>query len=98
MNKKKIAIIGLGYVGLPLAIEFCKKKFDVFGFDIDKKKINELRNGTDRTHEVKKSELKNLKKIKLVTQIDKIQDCNVYIVTVPTPINDKKKTRFKKLN
>ncbi|WP_020169120.1 nucleotide sugar dehydrogenase [Candidatus Pelagibacter communis] len=97
MNKKKIAIIGLGYVGLPLAIEFCKKKFDVFGFDIDKKKINELRNGIDRTHEVKKSELKNLKKIKLVTQIDKIQDCNVYIVTVPTPINDKKKPDLKNL-
>jgi nucleotide sugar dehydrogenase len=97
MNKKKIAIIGLGYVGLPLAIEFCKKKFDVFGFDIDKKKINELKNGHDRTNEVKKSELKNLKKIKFVTQINKIQDCNVYIVTVPTPINDKKKPDLKNL-
>ena len=97
MNKKKIAIIGLGYVGLPLAIEFCKKKFDVFGFDIDKKKINELKNGYDRTNEVKKSGLKNLKKIKFATQINKIQDCNVYIVTVPTPINDKKKPDLKNL-
>ena len=97
MNKKKIAIIGLGYVGLPLAIEFCKKKFDVFGFDIDKKKINELKNGHDRTNELKKSGLENLKKIKLVTQINKIQDCNVYIVTVPTPINDKKKPDLKNL-
>ena len=97
MNKKKIAIIGLGYVGLPLAIEFCKKKFDVFGFDIDKKKINELRNGHDRTNEVKKYGLKNLKKIKFVTQINKIKDCNVYIVTVPTPINDKKKPDLKNL-
>jgi len=97
MNKKKIAIIGLGYVGLPLAIEFCKKKFDVFGFHIDKKKINELKNGYDRTNEVKKSGLKNLKKIKFATQINKIQDCNVYIVTVPTPINDKKKPDLKNL-
>ena len=97
MNKKKIAIIGLGYVGLPLAIEFCKKKFDVFGFDIDKKKIEELRNGHDRTNEVKKYGLENLKKIKFVTQINKIKDCNVYIVTVPTPINDKKKPDLKNL-
>ena len=97
MNKKKIAIIGLGYVGLPLAIEFYKKKFDVCGFDIDKKKINELKNGHDRTSEIKKSGLENLKKIKFVTQINKIQDCNVYIVTVPTPINDQKKPDLKNL-
>ena len=97
MNKKKIAIIGLGYVGLPLAIEFSKKKFDVVGFDIDKKKIAELTNGYDRTNEAKKYGLGNLKKIKFVTRFNQIQDCNIYIVTVPTPIDNNNKPDLKNL-
>lgn len=91
MIKKKIAIIGLGYVGLPLAISLCKKNFEVFGFDIDKNKINELIKGYDRTNEAKKYGLKNLKKIKFATQINQIKSCDIYIVTVPTPIDNNNK-------
>lgn len=97
MYNKKIAIIGLGYVGLPLAISFSKKNFDVFGFDIDEKKILELRNGYDRTNEVKKYGLKYLKKIKFTTKVNDIKKCNVYIITVPTPVDINNKPDLKNL-
>jgi len=89
---EKITIIGLGYVGLPLAIEFAKK-YDVVGFDINKHRIDELIGGHDSTLEVSDEELKVVKPfrnnnfgLKLTTEIEDIKSSNIYIVTVPTPI------------
>jgi len=82
----KIAIIGLGYVGLPLAIEF-GKSYKTFGFDINKSRINELLVGVDRTLEVGSKELKLSKKLKYTAKTEDIKDCNVYIITVPTPVD-----------
>jgi UDP-N-acetyl-D-galactosamine dehydrogenase len=85
-----IAVIGLGYVGLPLAVEF-GKKYLVTGFDVNDKRINELKEGKDSTLEVDIEELKSSNSLKFSNSISDIQDCNVYIVTVPTPIDDDKK-------
>ena len=81
---KKITIIGLGYVGLPLAIEFAKK-FDVIGFDISKYRINELKRGIDKNDEFTKSEILNAKLNFTYSESDLI-DSNFYIITVPTPL------------
>jgi len=85
----KIAVIGLGYVGLPLAIEF-GKKYKTIGFDVNQSRINELKTGHDFTLEVSKEELLSANKLKYSANSDEIKDCNIYIVTVPTPINDHK--------
>jgi len=87
--KDRIAIIGLGYVGLPLAVEF-GKLLDVVGFDVNQSRINELLQGTDSTLEVEQEELKLATKLSYTTSIDDIRDCNIYIVTVPTPIDENK--------
>ena len=84
-----ICIIGLGYVGLPLAIEFAKK-YQVIGFDVDQNRIDSLLRGHDQTLEVSNDELKNTS-MKLTTKIEDIQNCNIYIVSVPTPIDQYKK-------
>ena len=93
INNSNIAVIGLGYVGLPLAVEFAKK-FPTIGFDINKKRINEITNGHDRTLEVENTCLKSVlvhsldsgKKGFLATDDSRLlEDCNVYIITVPTP-------------
>ncbi|MEQ9311055.1 MAG: nucleotide sugar dehydrogenase [Cytophagales bacterium] len=87
----KLAIIGLGYVGLPLAVEFAKK-FSTVGFDINKNRVNELNNGHDRTLEVHDEDLKsvlnskvNEKGLTVVCDAEGLENCNVYIITVPTP-------------
>ncbi|BAK74170.1 nucleotide sugar dehydrogenase [Arcobacter sp. L] len=87
MNKK-ICIIGLGYVGLPLAHAF-SKKYKVVGFDINKPRVEELSNGYDRTLELTKEEVQESISNGMIytTNIEEIEDCNVYIVTVPTPID-----------
>ena len=87
MNKK-ICIIGLGYVGLPLAHAF-SKKYQVVGFDINKPRVEELRSGYDRTLELTDDEVKESITNGMIysTSMDDIKDCNVYIVTVPTPID-----------
>jgi len=90
MNKNKIAIVGLGYVGLPLLIEF-GKKYNVVGYDIDKKKIENLKRGIDETLILSDKESNNLKKLKLSCNAKEIKQCNIYIVTVPTPLNKKNK-------
>lgn len=82
----KLAVVGLGYVGLPLAVEFGKKR-SVLGFDISHKRVDELRGGQDCTLEVDPSELKQAQLLKFSTEIIDLTDCNVYIVTVPTPID-----------
>ena len=88
----KIAILGLGYVGLPLATEFAKK-FKVLGYDSDSKRVNELNLLVDKTKQVDSSKLKNALNNKLVlsSSEDMLKDFNVYISTVPTPVNSKKK-------
>ena len=90
MKNIKISVIGLGYVGLPLAIEF-SKHYDVSGFDIDEERINELNNNFDRTDEVTSQNLKDAKNIIYTSNIDKIKECNIYIITVPTPVDQFKK-------
>jgi len=82
----KVGIIGLGYVGLPLAVEFCKK-YKTYGFDINSKRIKELQAGTDHTLEVSTEQLVSAKNLKFTCDPSDISDCNVYIVTVPTPID-----------
>jgi UDP-N-acetyl-D-glucosamine/UDP-N-acetyl-D-galactosamine dehydrogenase len=84
----QIAVIGLGYVGLPLAVEFSKIR-SVVGFDINSKRINELSRGNDTTLEIEKHEFKSLN-IKFTDSISEIQESKIFIVTVPTPINEKK--------
>ncbi|MDD5596829.1 MAG: Vi polysaccharide biosynthesis UDP-N-acetylglucosamine C-6 dehydrogenase TviB [Victivallaceae bacterium] len=82
----RIAIIGLGYVGLPLAVEFCRK-YETYGFDINSRRIEELKNHTDHTLEVSGEQLRAAKNLKLTSHTADIAGCNVYIVTVPTPID-----------
>lgn len=89
LDYKKLAIIGLGYVGLPLAVEFGKKR-TVLGFDINQKRVDELKNGQDHTLEVEPEELKQAAHLRFSTAISDLAECNVYIVTVPTPIDEYK--------
>ncbi len=86
LNNTRIGIIGLGYVGLPLAVEF-GKKFATIGLDINSQRIDELQNGNDNTLEVSSDELKLATQLKYTSSLNDIADCNVYIVTVPTPID-----------
>lgn len=81
-----IGIIGLGYVGLPLAIEFAKK-YSVVGYDTDKSRIEELITGFDRTNEIEKNEILNKDKLKLSCDVKVLNDVDIYIVTVPTPVD-----------
>ena len=100
LEKCKISIIGLGYVGLPLAIEFaatsnCKRtnkilNREVFGLDINEKRISDLKNGIDSTNELNEDEKCFLRRLKLTTDYNDIYDSDVFIVTVPTPIDSKK--------
>ena len=86
----KIAVIGLGYVGLPLATEF-GKLFPTLGFDIDSKRVAELSDNFDRTNEVTESELQSADKLTCTADESSLKDCNVFIVTVPTPIDEHKR-------
>jgi len=87
LEDTKIAIIGLGYVGLPLAVEFGRKN-SVIGFDINQTRIDELKLGKDSTLEVEPRELDNSSGLKFSSSLKDLNGCNVYIVTVPTPIDD----------
>ena len=89
MKAQKIAIIGLGYVGLPLAVEFGKKR-EVIGFDINQERITQLKDSIDSTLETTLQELKDATQLSYTTNIDDIKDCEFYIVTVPTPIDKNK--------
>lgn len=82
-----LGIIGLGYVGLPLAVEF-GKKFRVVGFDINEKRIEELKRGKDRTLEVSSEELLEATKLSYTNNIEDLRQVNIFIVTVPTPVDD----------
>ena len=84
-----IAVVGLGYVGLPLAVEFGKKR-EVIGFDINQERIEQLKNYDDTTLEVTNQEIKEASNLSFSSSTKDIADCNCYIVTVPTPINEDK--------
>ena len=87
LQKVKIAVIGQGYVGLPLAIEF-GKKYPTLGFDINQSRIDELKKGIDHTNEATPEQLKSAIQLIFSANINEIKDCNFYIVTVPTPIDE----------
>lgn len=89
LNNVNIAIIGLGYVGLPLAVEF-GKRYQTLGFDINQARINELKSGTDNTLEVSDEELAETKDLSFSNTVDELKSANIYIITVPTPIDSHK--------
>lgn len=90
MASTKIGIIGLGYVGLPLAAEF-GKLYDTVGFDISGRRIEELKRGVDRTLETSSGDIEAAKRLYLTTEPEDLRPCNFYIVTVPTPIDEHKR-------
>ena len=90
MKNQKIALIGLGYVGLPLAVEFGKKR-TVIGFDINQSRVDELKKGMDATLETTKQELEDAVYLSYTTNLDDIKDCSIFIVAVPTPIDKHKR-------
>src|ERR1700722_3509329 len=85
-HRRKIAVIGLGYVGLPVAAAFARAGSPVVGFDIDQTRIRELKAGQDRTREVEASDLK-LPSLSFTSEPPALQDSDFFIVTVPTPID-----------
>ena len=87
LEKVKIAVIGQGYVGLPLAIEF-GKKYPTIGFDVNEGRIDELKKGFDHTNEASPEQLSSAKQLTFSANINDISTCNIYIVTVPTPIDE----------
>ena len=96
MTETKIAIIGLGYVGLPLAIEF-GKRFETIGFDVNESRIEELLIGKDSTQETTPEQLKKAKLLKFTSNSKEIKNSNIFIITVPTPIDEYKKPYLKPL-
>ncbi|MGI9304153.1 MAG: Vi polysaccharide biosynthesis UDP-N-acetylglucosamine C-6 dehydrogenase TviB [Gammaproteobacteria bacterium] len=96
IEDSRIGVVGLGYVGLPLAIEL-GKQFRTVGFDIDSGRITELRDGHDRTLEVETAELAGAKRLSFTDAAGDLASCNVYIVTVPTPIDDYKRPDLRPL-
>ena len=87
MENNKIAIIGLGYVGLPLAVEF-GKKYSCLGYDINESRIHELNNGIDKTLELNNIDIKKSKYLKFTSNEEDLKKSNIYIITVPTPIDN----------
>lgn len=88
--EKKISIIGLGYVGLPLAVEFANKGFAVVGYDINVTRVQELKGHYDLTNEVSEEDLKKVDNLNFTSNGEDIKDSDIYIVTVPTPIDSSK--------
>jgi UDP-N-acetyl-D-galactosamine dehydrogenase len=95
-SELKLAIVGLGYVGLPLAVEFSKRRA-VVGFDINRSRISALREGRDTTREVSDAELAAATRMKVTADVADLKECNVYIATVPTPIDEYKRPDLKPL-
>ena len=94
--KHKIAIIGLGYVGLPLAVEF-GKHYEVVGFDINKERVGALKAREDATLQLSADELMLAQKLQFSDEITAIRDCNIFIVTVPTPVDENKQPNLQPL-
>ena len=93
MKKNNILVIGLGYVGLPLALNL-SKYYKVIGFDRSIKRINELKKGKDSNEEVSKNEILKSKIKFLFDEKELNSKIDIFIITVPTPVNSKKKTRY----
>jgi UDP-N-acetyl-D-galactosamine dehydrogenase len=93
LDDARIAVIGLGYVGLPLAVAF-GREFEVLGFDISAARVHELQQGHDHTREVEAAELAAATRLRFSAEADDLAGCNVFIVTVPTPINEHKQPDF----
>ncbi|NOZ32791.1 MAG: Vi polysaccharide biosynthesis UDP-N-acetylglucosamine C-6 dehydrogenase TviB, partial [Alphaproteobacteria bacterium] len=90
LSNRRIAVIGLGYVGLPLAVEFAKRG-EVIGFDISDTRIRELRAGHDTTFETTAAELGAAKNLEFTSSSAALESCTVFIITVPTPIDGAKR-------
>ena len=90
LRNRRIAVVGLGYVGLPLAVEF-GKRFETLGFDVKPERVAQLRAGRDTTLEVTSEELKSAKHLSFTTELEDLKRCRVFIVTVPTPIDGYKR-------
>jgi UDP-N-acetyl-D-galactosamine dehydrogenase len=90
IRKCRIGVVGLGYVGLPLAVEF-GKHYETTGFDVKAERIAQLRRGRDVTLEASRAELKEAKRLSFTTDLNKLKSCQVFIVTVPTPIDEYKR-------
>ena len=97
IKRKKITIVGLGYTGLPLLIAFHKKKIDVSGYDPDFEKISNLKKGIDKTNEIERDDLKFLKKIKIVSDLELLKKTDIFIIAVPTPVDKKNKPNLEHL-
>ncbi len=97
VKRKKITIVGLGYTGLPLLIAFHKKKIDVSGYDHDFEKISNLKKGIDKTNEIEREDLKFLKKIKIVSDLELLKNTDIFIIAVPTPVDKKNKPNLENL-
>ena len=95
-SKRKISIIGLGYVGLPLAVQF-SKKYHVVGYDTDVNRILELKKGIDKTNELTNQDLKDLDNVNITSDKKNIVDSNIYIITVPTPVDKDNKPNLNPL-
>ena len=96
MSQKKIGLIGLGYVGLPLAIEFGKSR-EVIGFDINEKRISELQKNIDTTLEISADEFQDSKFLNFTSDKNDLRDCKIFIITVPTPIDNYKRPNLNPL-
>ena len=96
IHSNKLAVIGLGYVGLPLAVEFSKKFFCI-GFDLKEERIAALRQGIDTTREVSSEELANIKNLRFTSLMEELKECTVFIIAVPTPIDENKRPDLRPL-
>lgn len=96
LSNKIIAVIGLGYVGLPLAVEFGKQR-PVIGFDINTRRVDELRAGKDHTLECSPEELKAAKHLRYSASLEDLKEARVFIVTVPTPVDEVNRPDMKPL-
>ena len=96
IKKNKIGIIGLGYVGLPLFMEFSKHT-NVIGYDTDKSRIKDLKDCFDRNLEISSEELKTIDSIKFTSIVNDLEKCNIFIITVPTPIDENARPDLKHL-
>ncbi len=96
LRRGRIAVVGLGYVGLPLAVEF-GKRFETLGFDVKPERVAQLRAGRDTTLEVTSDELKSAQRLSFTTDLADLKRCRVFVVTVPTPIDEYKRPDLKPL-